>query len=118
MKTPAAAMRWELWQKNRWAFMLVGGLFCLCTGLNLSLLVFYGIGIGDYFSANQANGVMIGVFGLALTWLVLFAVFGHTDNDPRKGFSGFPTRMFLLPVRTRTLIQWPVLYSIGAIVFY
>jgi hypothetical protein len=112
MKTPAAAMRWELWQKNRWAFIVLGGLFYLCIGLNLSLSFIY-----DSPRPEREPGVVFGILGLALTWLVLFVVFGHTDNDPRKGFSGFPARMFLLPVRTRTLIQWPVLYGIGAILF-
>lgn len=109
-------MRWELWQKNRWAFIVLGGPFYFWIGGNLTNLTvsyFYGISNSPDFDSE-----VFGVFGLALSWLVLFAVFGHTDNDPRKGFSGFPTRMFLLPVRTRTLIQWPVLYGIGVIVFY
>jgi hypothetical protein len=116
MKSPAAAMGWELWQKNRWAFIVLGAPFYLCIGwilTSLTVSYFYGISIG---ADSDIEG--IGILGLALTWLVLFAVFGHTDDDPRKGFSGFPTRMFLLPVRTRTLIQWPVLYGVGAIVFY
>src|SRR5262249_15383504 len=33
-----------------------------------------------------------------------FSVFGFTESDPRRGFSGIPIRVWTLPVRTRFVV--------------
>jgi len=59
------------------------------------------------------------IWGLVLmgfSVLLLFVIFGDTEPQAGRGFTGLPPRRFALPVRTFTLVAWPVLLGSVAVV--
>ena len=108
MHTPGIAIAWEIWRKNRWGLTLVAA--CL----PLSLLVWAAS------AGRWPNGVRIFEFYIVLLSLViLFWAFSFTELDARGRHSGFPSRLFVLPVRTARLVSYPILYGVVSIlVFY
>ncbi|MHB8520807.1 MAG: hypothetical protein ACYDH9_08605 [Limisphaerales bacterium] len=48
---------------------------------------------------------------LVFSVYVVFAIFGCTEPHAARGFTGIPPRRFALPVRTRTLVMWPIAFG-------
>jgi hypothetical protein len=59
-------------------------------------------------SATGWSGVL-----LSLSLLVSLAAFAFTESTPLRGFSGVPSRLFTLPVRTGQLIAVPMALGTG-----
>src|SRR5437867_2282089 len=108
MHSPASAMAWEIWRKNRWALMPVA------AGIPASFLLW------SIFGAWIPEVVKLSEFFLVLLSAVtLFWTFSFTELDIRGRHSGFPSRMFVLPVRTIKLVTYPVLYgTLTILLFY
>jgi hypothetical protein len=71
------------------------------------------------FSLSREPAVLI------LSFLPLLGVFGYVLNamlvsgEPGSLLAGYPRAMLVLPVRTRTLVFWPMLYgSLGAVLLW
>ena len=45
---------------------------------------------------------------LTFSLFALFAIFGAAEPNSARGFTGIPPRRFTLPVRTSTLVGWPM----------
>jgi len=105
MNSPAAAIAWEIWRKNRWALT---GAF---AGLPASMLLWVA------FRNSIPEFIKITEFFIALlSGTSIFWAFGFTELESRGRHSGFPSRMFVLPVRTLRLVSYPVLYGAGTVI--
>lgn len=51
--------------------------------------------------------------GIALLWALVVATF--SEADPRRGFSGLPSWMFTLPVRTGFLVGWAMALGVALV---
>jgi hypothetical protein len=82
---------------------------------SLAILAVAAIVYPIVFRISRADIVVIlsaiPFFPVFLTTLVAFAMV----DDPYNGTPGYPRRMYALPVPTRTLVVWPVVFGLGAI---
>jgi hypothetical protein len=94
MRSPASAIAWEIWRKNRWGFWVVlGSLLC---------------GLAVRFSDRSEDEVVNLIAGTAMvvSFVVTFAIFSYAESGVQMSF---PTRTFALPVRTKLLVNCPIL---------
>src|SRR5437867_274328 len=104
MHSPAAAIAWEIWRKNRWALSLVA------AAIPLSFPIWSLVG-----AAIPEATQIFEFFAILLSMATVFWAFSFTEMDARGRHSGFPSRMFVLPVRTVKLVSYPALYGTGVI---
>jgi hypothetical protein len=100
MRSPAAAIAWEIWRRNRWGFWVVlGSLLC---------------GLAVQFSDRSEDEVLQLIAGTAMVgcFVVTFAIFSYTENSAHISF---PARTFALPVRTHLLVNCPILLGVAGI---
>ena len=100
MNAAAKAISWELWSRNRWALISVA------IGLPITL-----IPGPEWFRVFQALFFM---FAIA----ILYWTFCYVEVDTRGRHAGFPSRMFVLPLRTRFLAGLPMIYGACAIALF
>jgi len=97
MHSPAQAIVWEICAKNRWALLLAFGLIPFCA------LLWTIVGPGHEIVK------VVHVFCVMATFVSLIWVCSYTANDSRGRFSGFPSWMYTLPLRTSALVLCPML---------
>ena len=102
MHSPALALAWEIWRKNR-----IANVFILAL-LPLSVVLFKGfaVWIPDMrsFQLSPSPAWPLFLFPMLASLVWVFHAFAHTEGDAKRGFSGMPTRLFTLPVRTSFLV--------------
>ena len=124
MNSPSAALAWEIWRKNRFGFLLLFVFLIVCLGLSRVAAHFAAEAsqlssilpaeAPEVFDANtratdwlsfagQWSGVLLG-----LSFLITLAMFAFAESSPLRGFSGIPSRLFTLPVRTGQLVAVPM----------
>lgn len=119
MTSPALPIGWEMWRRHRW---VLGPIFGYWLFLILLYTVWSPEAITGFLAqvlpaeidpAEVAVGMAIAstipAF-LALGYLATVLCYGF-DADVDAPLSGFPARMFALPVRTVELVGWPMLYG-------
>lgn len=110
MHSPTIAVHWEVWRRHRW-FLIASTAWLLAVS---SLC--HAIADGAVF------GVELFVHEDAISFMLLFAVvplvvglvlmFAYAvDADVACKESTFPARMFTLPLSTRALVGWPMVYG-------
>jgi hypothetical protein len=105
VRTPTAALLWEIWQRHRWT---IGGIAALTlTGRLIDASYTTGP------AADEASAVTT-LCGM-LAFLMLFSVFNYTDAETSAGLGRFPDRLFTLPVSSLRLVAIPMLTGIVAI---
>jgi len=97
MRSPAQAIVWEVYAKNRWALLFAFGLIPFCALLRC------------FVPPGHELLNFVFVFSGIATFVSLVWVFSYTANDARGRFSGFPAWMYTLPSRTVTLVLRPML---------
>jgi hypothetical protein len=97
MRSPAQAIVWEICAKNRGWLLFAFGLIPFCALLS--------------FIAGPDHELvkMVHVFCVIATFISLIWVCSYTANDSRGRFSGFPSWMYTLPLRTSVLVLCPML---------
>jgi hypothetical protein len=100
MNSAAKAIAWDLWSRNRVALIAV------MVGLPLMLIPGH-----EWFRVFQA---MFFMFAMA----ILYWSFCYAEVDARGRHAGFPSRMFVLPLRTRFLAGLPMIYGACTIVLF
>jgi hypothetical protein len=101
MRSPALAMAWELWGKNR-------------AGITVSLAV---LGVGCVPSALLSDRTVedtwlpLSAIVFMVQYLYLVAIFTHPEFLLRNPSAGLSTRKFTLPVSTTALVTWHMLFS-------
>ncbi|QDV34423.1 hypothetical protein [Tautonia plasticadhaerens] len=105
MLSPALAIGWELWARNRRGIAAVAaGL--IAAGLTGALL--------PTGTAEEAVVVLSSVF-LPVAIVFLLSAVSHCEFREGRLRLGFPARMLTLPMRTGALVAWPMLYGVGAL---
>jgi hypothetical protein len=114
MHSPTTAVLWEVWKRHRWVLIASTvwflAVWSLCHALSDGLI--FGV---DLFVHEHAIFFMLllAISPLLCGLLPLFAY--GCDADIASKESTFPTRMFTLPLTTRALVGWPMLYGTVAI---
>jgi hypothetical protein len=98
---------WEIYRPQRGAFLALAGVMLVCTA---------------YRWLIPGVEAMVGWFPdccvllLGLSLAAAFVLFKFTDSERRERFTGFPSRLFTMPVRTIWLLTWPMLYGVATVV--
>ncbi len=103
MHRPTIAVLWEVYRRHRWVLIASSVWLLVISGLSRAMPE------GAFFDVllfAMVSPLVIGVF-------LLFAY--ATDADIASRDSTFPTRMFTLPLTTRAMVGWPMIYGIVAI---
>jgi hypothetical protein len=129
MHSPALGIAWELWRPHRW------WLFGTAVYLLVLAPIYRLVGaealaqtIGNAFFAEALAQKTLRVeelvhsIGMLSALPVVFGLVGMLGmftygwrTNLRMKDSSFPARMFVLPVRTRALVGWPMLYGTVAV---
>ena len=106
MRSPAVTMAWELWGKNRTGILMSFGV--LLAGLVPSLTL----------PADKIEDILLPLSAVIymILYFYLLAIFTYPEFQLRNPRAGFPIRKFTLPIRTRTLVGWHMVYGIVAVV--
>jgi hypothetical protein len=97
MRSPAQAIIWEICAKNRLSLLFAFGLIPFCALL--------------WILAGPGHEIvkMVHVFSNIATFVSIIWVSTYTANHSRGRFSGFPSWMYTLPLRTFALVLYPML---------
>ena len=102
MRSPTAALLWEIWRRNRIAVAVI-----VAATVAGRLL--------DYAEQPTDDPSSL----IALLWMVsflfLFGVFSYTEPSGTRGIGSFPRRLFTLPVSSLRLVALPVLTGIASV---
>ncbi len=141
MTFPLAAITWEMGRKNRFGFLLLAFLLLFCFGasqlaahfaefesslsedLRRQILMSTGplddLGILEMHARTESwrhFALVSGGFLLGVSVLVLFGVCAFCESSRGGGFTGIPSRLFTLPVKTLHLVAVPILVGIFLVV--
>jgi hypothetical protein len=104
MHSPALALSWELWRRHRWG---LAGVATLVASFALASAI-------APLPVNLASG---NSFWLVLGLCYVIGVFAYGfEGRLEAAESGFPIRLFVLPVRTWMLVGWPMLQGMATAV--
>jgi polyhydroxybutyrate depolymerase len=106
--SPALAIGWEFRQRHRFALIALAGYALAFAALRLLIL-----GPEQAFTLDPPNGTAGAVIApVSVAFMYLLAVFSFgLAGDIAARQSMFPARMFTLPVTTRALAGWPMLFG-------
>jgi hypothetical protein len=103
MRTHGQAILWQISWRWRWGLLAAAAYLLTASVLSHLLPKTLNIRFGD--EPMPAVAWFLGVPSIYVN-IMLVAVFSISGRDLRE--SGFTTHMFVLPVRTRTLVAWPM----------
>jgi hypothetical protein len=101
-RTPAGAMLWEIWARNRAGFLWHG----LALGAGLGFVQWKRHGVSEIPGALMAFVSLAGFIG---GYFQLLSCFAYVEADPAKVKSSYPGRLLLKPLRTFHLVMVPML---------
>src|SRR5262245_14814754 len=106
MRSPVLALSWQLWYRHRWCFAIVGAYLLGCAAL---------VAVQPFGALDFRDGSLLSIlFCFGLIYVAAAFAYGfETAVEARE--SGFPARLFVLPVRTRALVGWPMLQGALAV---
>lgn len=108
MQSPTAALMWEIWRRNRrWTVLTIA----IVVFGSIVHLIFPGRKFTEVNGPLSALYSVLGLFAI----LLVFGMFNYTEPDMRSGSSGFPRRLFTLPVSTLRLVAIPILLGVSTI---
>jgi hypothetical protein len=105
MHSPTLALSWQIWRRHRY------GLAAVLLYLVAAAVVFHLLPAGtreDGYGALLSIQVVVG-----LVYVPAVFTYGF-DCRLEARESGFPARLFTLPIRTSVLVGWPMLQGMGA----
>src|SRR5436190_1975720 len=106
MHLPMVALAWQHWGRHRW------GLFAAGACLAAYAALFNGLPAGTFGPAQGLFNSLL--FFVALTYVAAAFAFGFECKLEARE-SGFPARLFVLPVRTGVLVAWPMLQGVTTV---
>src|SRR4051794_36630052 len=107
MYSPGRAILWQIVWRSRWGLLPAAAYLLLAVVLSHTLpasVLDLPMRFGD--EELPAVGWYLGMPTIFIN-ILLVAVFGMAGIDSKD--SGFTKHMFVLPVRTSTLVAWPML---------
>src|SRR5262245_51980807 len=109
MRSQVMAVVWGIWARSRGS--VLAGVGCTLVPVLMTVLV-----PQSRFSSHRPNafaGVL--VFHLAVASLLLtLAIFSYTEYDAQKSQTGFPRRLFVLPLTAFQMVFVPMLLGVVA----
>ena len=104
-RSPVAALAWEIWRKNRYAFLLLLVFLLVCVGMSRTATHFASeawrlaatLPAADAAQIMEANARAQGLLAFAGGWsgilfglslLVTLAVFACVESSPKRGIGG------------------------------
>jgi hypothetical protein len=113
MLTPSLTFAWALWRQHGRGLCIVSA--CLLAGALLSAL------LPPYCAPESVALAFVLLSLTALSGVTVFSLSiffsGFESVDLMARESCFPARLFRLPVRTASLVRWPMLAGAAAVVF-
>jgi len=106
MRSPTAALLWEIWRRHQWTVAAIAGL--TAAGRVVDALERRTGGADSEASALATLLAMV-------AFLLLLSVFNYTESPRGKGVGRFPQRLFTLPVTSLRLVTVPMLAGIASI---
>ena len=106
MRSPTAALLWEIWWRHRWTVAAIAAL----TGAGRVVDVLQRRSGG----ADSEASALVTLLAM-VAFLLLFSVFNYTESPHGKGVGRFPQRLFTLPVTSLRLVTVPMLAGIASI---
>jgi len=104
MTSPAQAVLWQFWWRNRWGFVL-GAAYLLAAGTIIRLLP-------PELRAMSFQGIdrplIAEWLGFPCVFLLMHVLAVFTTSEGGLKDSGFSSHTFILPVKTRTLVAVPM----------
>lgn len=110
MNSPVAALTWELWRKNRLSVGIVAFTVLLCWLFNHA--------VPDDFRAVRSHRELLSTISILLavaTFVLVFGMFNYTESDRGKEWTGFPYRLFTLPVSSIVLVGLPMVLGVATV---
>src|SRR5262245_22016303 len=104
MRSPAVALAWELWGRHRWG---LAGVAALVAGFAVACAA---------SPVGRTTAFVYSIwFGIGLCYVIGVFAYGF-EARMEAPESGFPARLFVLPVRTGVLVGWPMVQGMAAVV--
>src|SRR5262245_20910101 len=104
MHSPALALAWEFWSRHR-------------LGLSAVLVLVAGFALVCAISPLPPNLASVNSIWFIMGLCYVIGVFAYGfESRLEVAESGFPSRLFLLPVRTWVLVAWPMLQGMAVAV--
>ena len=123
MTSPALAVGWELWRRNRWGFLAIG--FVLAGAVVLEWIGALSLHTSTaqilrhptlaVYHDELEWALLFGLFAMLASVVAVLAMFSYTETDYKSGEVCFPSRVFHFPVPTVALSGFPMLFGAGAI---
>jgi polyhydroxybutyrate depolymerase len=108
MRSPAAAVSWELHHRHCWGLAAVIFYLVVLAGIRL---LFFGPGHRVPYDGEPSFALAVIVpLGSTFMWFLGVFSFGF-EGDLAARQSVYPARMFTLPVSNTALAGWPMLYG-------
>ena len=110
MRSPIAALTWEICRRNRRTIWIIAAIVLSAWLFNLCFA-------GEFRSTVSQNRQLLTINCLLMvaSVLLVFSVFNYTEFNPQKEWTGFPYRLFALPVTALTLIAVPMLLGVACV---
>lgn len=103
MRGALTGLVWEIWARNRRLLWAITGLLLFAWLLNFAL--------PESFRATQSlreRLLTLNCFLMSISLLLVFTAFNYTELNPQREWTGFPYRLFVLPVSTWRLAAVPI----------
>jgi hypothetical protein len=95
------ALAWQVWWRHRWGLAVVGAIFAVVVVL---------FQVAPSGSDDKTKHAYFASFQFVFALIYVATVFGYGfESALESRESGFPARLFTLPVRTTVLVGWPML---------
>src|ERR1051326_6741813 len=108
MRSPITALVWEMWGRNR-TFIRV------LAAITIFSCVFNSVLPGSIRAAGASVLLELMNFHLGLASLLLvLAICSYTEFNPQKASTGFPHRLFVLPITSLELVAVPMMVGVAA----
>src|SRR5882724_5121408 len=98
--SPAFGLGQHLWRRHSAAFSILAGYFIL-----LVLLA--------HLPATTVASTTVYMFAIPFGFgiLYLMGIFTHSEADVAATDSGYPSYLLILPLSSRSLVVWPMVYG-------
>ena len=106
MRSTIVTLAWDIWLRNRTLVRLAIGIVVFAFLVNL---VF-----PDIRESKPDAGLLNFHLAAAAIFLIL-AIFSYTEFNTQRGTTGFPHRLFVLPVTTFQLVAVPMISGVAVI---
>jgi hypothetical protein len=108
LRSPASAIAWEFRRRHLWAPSALAAYL-----LALAIIKVFILGRGEPVRLDPPDGrAAVAIVPISVTFMYLLAAFSFgLEGDLAGRPSIYPARMLALPVTTRALAGWPMLYG-------